>query len=79
MKRNFDWKDIGKRAIKTFAQAFIASVGANLTVLNEALNGDAFKTVAISVGVAAVAAGVSAVWNIIVSPMIQLEETNENK
>lgn len=77
MKKNYNWSDIGKRALKTFAQAFIASIGANITVLSEALNGDTFKTVAVSVGVAAVAAGVSAVWNIVLSPMVEIEDTDK--
>lgn len=49
------WKDILIRAGKTFAQAFIAS----LTVAQ----GDSVKAILIS----AVAAGVSAVWNLIKS------------
>ncbi len=48
------WKDILIRAGKTFAQAFIAS----LTVAQ----GDSIKAILIS----AVAAGVSAVWNMVV-------------
>ncbi len=74
MKKKYNWKDIGNRAIKTFIQAFIASVGANLTVLSEAIGNDNLKGVIISIGIGAVAAGVSAVWNIVISPMVQLEE-----
>lgn len=77
MKKKYNWKDIGNRAIKTFIQAFIASVGANLTVLSEAIGNDNLKGVIISIGIGAVAAGVSAVWNIVISPMVQLEDTNE--
>lgn len=71
MKRN--WKDIGIRALKTFFQAFIASVGANLTILNEAIGNDTIKSVGVSVAIGAAAAGISAVWNYIFKPMVEIE------
>lgn len=74
MKKKYNWKDIGNRAIKTFVQAFIASVVANLTVLSEAIGNDNLKGVIISIGIGAVSAGVSAVWNIVISPIVQLED-----
>lgn len=74
MKKKYNWKDIGDRAIKTFVQAFIASVVANLTVLSEAIGNDNLKGVIISIGIGAVSAGVSAVWNIVISPIVQLED-----
>lgn len=59
-------KNILERAGKTFVEAFVSSIIANLALFNDAL-GDAaaLKSVAISVGVGAVAAGISAAWNAI--------------
>ena len=57
-------KDLAERAVKTFAEAFLSSVVANLTLFTDAL-GDygKLKSVAIAVGVGAFAAAISAVWN----------------
>ena len=71
MKRN--WKDIGIRALKTFFQAFIASVGANLTILSEAIGNDTIKSIGVSIAIGATAAGISAVWNYIFKPMVEIE------
>ena len=57
-------RDLAVRALKTFAQAFISSVVANLTLLTDALGDNArLKSVAIAVGVGAFAAAISAAWN----------------
>lgn len=61
------WKDILIRAGKTFAQAFIAS----LTVAQ----GDSIKAILIS----AVAAGLSAVWNLLQCTILKQEETDGDK
>lgn len=59
-------KDILERAIKTFIEAFVSALVANLALFTEAL-GDAaaLKSLAISVGVGALATGISAAWNAI--------------
>ena len=53
-------KDLAERAVKTFAEAFLSSVVANLTLFTDAL-GDygKLKSVAIAVGVGAFAAAIS--------------------
>ena len=68
-----NWKDIGIRALKTFFQAFIASVGVNLTILSEAIGNDTIKSVGVSITIGAIAAGVSAVWNYIFKPMVEIK------
>ena len=74
--KKINWKDVGKRALKTFVQTIVAYAVADGTVLANALsNMDASKQVLITVGVGALAAGVSAVWNTVVSPILE-EESN---
>lgn len=53
--------DVAERAIKTFLQAFLSSI--SVDVLLGITDFDAFKKVGISMLVAALAAGISAVWN----------------
>ncbi|MBR4972767.1 MAG: hypothetical protein IKY59_07340 [Oscillospiraceae bacterium] len=59
-------KQILTRAGMTFVEAFLSSVVAHLALFTEAL-GDyaALKSVAISVGVGALATAISAAWNVI--------------
>lgn len=58
-------KDWMIRALKTFVQAAGSFIVADITVLSDALTDiGAFKQAAITVLVGAVAAGISAVWNI---------------
>lgn len=57
-------KDLLIRAVKTFAEAFISSVVANLALFTDALGDNAqLKSVAVAVGVGAFAAAISAAWN----------------
>ena len=64
-------KDVLIRALKTFWQAALASLAANFSILAEALmNEQAWKKVAISVAVGAIAAGLSAVYNGIIKPLL---------
>ena len=58
-----DWKDVGIRALKTFIQAACGSI---VTLL--ANGGDSVVTDAAVISV--VAAGVSAVWNGVVNPLL---------
>lgn len=53
--------DILERAGKTFMQAFMSAISVDM--LLGVTDFDAFKKVGISMLVAAVAAGISAVWN----------------
>lgn len=59
-------KDILERAAKTFVEAFVSAIIANLALFTDSL-GDygKLKAVAISVGVGAIASGISAAWNAI--------------
>lgn len=59
-------RDILERAAKTFVEAFVSAIIANLTLFTDSL-GDygKLKAVAISVGVGAIASGISAAWNAI--------------
>ena len=53
--------DIAERAAKTFMQAFLSSI--SVDVLLGVTDFDAFRKVGLSMLVAALAAGISAVWN----------------
>ena len=53
--------DISKRAFKTFMQAFMSAI--SVDVLLGITDFDALKKVGLSMLVAALAAGISAVWN----------------
>lgn len=64
MKR-VDWKDIVKRAGKTFAQAFIASFG--IDRLTEITDLESAKAVLYPMLISCAAAGLSAVWNMATS------------
>lgn len=65
--KNIDWKDVAFRAIKTFAEAFLAFMGAELTGMDIFSLG---KDVWCAVGISAAAAGISAVWNGVIEPML---------
>lgn len=64
MKR-IDWKDIAKRAGKTFAQAFIASFG--IDRLTEITDLESAKAILYPMLISCIAAGVSATWNMATS------------
>ena len=59
--KKMDWKDIAKRAGKTFAQAFIASFG--IDRLTEITDLESAKAVLYPMLISCAAAGLSAVWN----------------
>lgn len=61
--------DVAERAVKTFLQAFLSSI--SVDVLLGVTDFDAFKKVGISMLVAALAAGISAVWNGAVGTLTQ--------
>ena len=66
--KGIDWKDVAIRAGKTFVEAFIACIGAELSGM------DVFamdKKVWAAAGISAMAAGLSAVWNGMIEPAIR--------
>lgn len=76
--KKINWKDVGRRALKTFIQAMIAALVADGTMLTGSLsNFTAAKHVLMTALVGAVAAGVSAVWNTVVSPILAEEEKSD--
>lgn len=74
-------KDIGLRAFKTFWQAALASAIINAETLFlgvTELDGEKLKAIGISVGLGALAAGLSAVYNGILKPLVgKLQTTKE--
>ncbi len=67
-----DTKDILVRAGKTFLQAAGAVVIANMTVLTTEISDWAgWKRAALPIFIGAVAAGLSAAWNGVVSPWLE--------
>lgn len=64
MKR-INWKDVWKRAGKTFVQAFVADAGIEQFVAVTDL--ESAKVFLRSMMVAGLSAGVSAVWNMVTS------------
>ena len=70
--KKVDWKDIGKRAGKTFAQAFIASFG--IERLTEITDLESAKAVLYPMLISCAAAGLSAVWNMATSYIKGKEE-----
>lgn len=72
--KNIDWKDVFVRAIKTFAEAAIAFVGAEMAGADIFAVG---KDVWFAVGISAAAAGVSAVWNGMIEPALKMVKKEE--
>lgn len=66
--QNVDWKDVWERAYKTFIQAAIPYLLAAVGGVNfaEGIGG----TVLIGIAISACAAGVSAVWNGVLAPIV---------
>lgn len=68
---NIQAKDVLIRALKTFWQAALASLMANFSILADALVSEgAWKRIAVSIAVGAIAAGLSAVYNGIIKPLL---------
>lgn len=63
--KKMDWKNIAKRAGKTFAQAFIASFG--IDRLAEITDLESAKAVLYPMLISCAAAGISAAWNMVTS------------
>ena len=62
-------KDIAIRALKTFVQAFLSAI--SVDALLGVTDFDAFRKIGLSMLVAGTAAGISAVWNSLVSIKIK--------
>lgn len=66
--KNVNWKDVAVRAAKTFIEAFVAFVGAELAGMDLfAIDKGMWAAVALS----AAAAGISAVWNGMIEPAVK--------
>lgn len=68
--RKVDWKDVIIRSVKTFAETAFAFVIAEMAGV------ELFaveKSVWISLGLSACAAGVAAVWNGVIEPLLNTE------
>ena len=67
--KNVNWEDVAVRAVKTFVESFLALLGAELTGV------DIFamdKVTWCAVGISAAAAGITAVWNGVIEPLLKL-------
>lgn len=70
-----DWKAVIKRAGMTFVEGFTGSIVANITLLQVIVEDKTgWEMAVISLVVGAIAAGVSAVWNTVLSPLLRVEE-----
>lgn len=72
--KNIDWKDVLVRAIKTFVETAVAAIVAGVSGVDVFATEEGFW---IGLALSAGAAGVSAVWNGVVEPMIKLPEKKE--
>lgn len=72
--KNIDWKDVLVRAIKTFVETAVAAIVAGVGGVDVFATEEGFW---IGLALSAGAAGVSAVWNGVVEPMIKLPEKKE--
>ena len=70
-------KDIALRALKTFIQSFVSLFVAGLAGVD--FTGEALWDTLISLAISAGAAAVSAVWNGVISPLVEkLKGTSED-
>ncbi len=67
--KKIDWKDVGIRALKTFVQSAVSIAIAQLAGV-DFIEGENLDKVLISIAISAGAAGISAVWNGVISPLI---------
>lgn len=60
-----DWKDVGKRAGKTFVQAFGAAIVVHMDQITGIRDWESAKAIALPIVVGGLAAGISAAWNMV--------------
>ena len=70
--KNIDWKDVGIRALKTFAQTAASYLITNLAGVN--FFGSMSDTFWVGLALSAGAAGLSAAWNGIIAPIFKPPE-----
>lgn len=63
--RKIDWRDVGKRAGKTFVQAFVASISVSAEQIVAIRDIESAKVIFGPIIIGGIAAGVSAVWNLL--------------
>lgn len=76
--KNVDWKDVIIRAVKTFVQTAASYLITNLAGV-DFFGGDMKETFWLGLALSAGAAGVSAVWNGVLAPIIQPKPPGENE
>lgn len=65
--KQVDWKDVGKRTLKTFVEAFLSVLTFDSLIYNFIEGGGGGRKILVSTGISALAAGITAVWNMISS------------
>ena len=73
--KGLDWKDVGIRAVKTFLEAAVAFVIAEIAGAELFEIGSQMWC---AIGISAAAAGISAVWNGVIEPLILPVISEEN-
>ena len=74
--KNVDWKDVLIRAGKTFAQTALSYLITNLAGV-DFFGGDATEAFWIGLALSAGAAGLSAVWNGVIGPVLQIKPPDQ--
>ena len=65
--KQVDWKDVGKRTLKTFVEAFLSVLTFDSLIYNFIEGGGNERKILVTTGISALAAGITAVWNMITS------------
>lgn len=65
--KQVDWKDVGKRTLKTFIEAFLSVLTFDSLIYNFIEGGGNERKILVTTGISALAAGITAVWNMISS------------